>query len=187
VILAFRRPCADHRSALLDFVDRRELSVATPAALAHLDRCAACERELGATLLTITALRRLHRELVLVEPPEDAWLRLRERVTRRADPWRWRTTIGGLLTSAFLVALLVLPVTIGGPASVGGGLELPENLAGLRVESDYLASIRTGTLPPVPRVARGVVSVPHTYPPEIAQVRKEVISTPSPIRSTEPI
>jgi len=187
VIIAFRRPCADHRAALLDFVDRRELTDATPPALAHLERCTACEGELASLSLTIAALRRLHADLTRLEPAPDAWLRLRARVTRPVDPWRWRTTLGGLVTSAFLVAVLVLPVTIGSPATVGGGLELPENLESRRLEANYLAGIRTGTFPPVVRRARSTVSVPHTYPPEIAKVRKEVTSTAPPLRPSEPI
>lgn len=185
--LAFHRPCADHRSVLLDFVDRRERSAATPAALAHLDRCRACEQELAGAALTIAALRRLHATLADAEPEPDAWLRLRRRVTRPVDPWRWRATLGGLATSAMLVAVLVMPVTIGQPATLDNGLGLPDLPADLARESTYLASVRTGTLPPAPRVVRGGGSVPHVYPPEISQVRKEVTSAPPVVRLPEPI
>ena len=187
MILAFRRPCADHRAALFAFVDRREISASTSEALDHLETCHTCIRELAATSLTIIALRRMCREIALVEPSADAWVRLRSRITRRVDPWRWRATLGGLATSALLVAVLVLPVTIGAPATVGRGLELPENLAGLRRESEYLASIRAGSLPPAPRVEHVSGSIPRSYPPEIAQVRKEVTPTPPPLRPAEPI
>lgn len=177
MILAFRRPCADHRASLLDFVDRRERSAATPAALAHLDRCRECERELADVALVIAGLRRLHDQLDGAEPSADAWIRLRARVTRRVDPWQWRTTLGGLATSALLVAVLVMPVTIGAPATPDNGLEVPDSPAALQRESAYLASIRVGSLPPAPRAERGGGSVPVNLPPEIEQVRKEVTPT----------
>jgi hypothetical protein len=86
-----------------------------------------------------------------------------------------------------LAAVLVLPVTIGSPGNVGDGLDRPESLAGIRRENRYLASIHTGTLPPVPREVQPGGSVPRNYPPEIAQVRKEVTSAPPPGRLPEPI
>jgi hypothetical protein len=187
VIFAFRRPCADHRAALLDFVDRRERSAATPAALAHLARCARCESELSQVALTIAALRRLQSEVLEAAPADDGWVRLRRRVARPVDPWPWRASLGGLATSAMLVAVLVLPITIGQPATLDNGLGLPDNPAARAVESSYLASIRAGTLPPVQPVSRGGGSVPRTYPPEIAQVRKEVTSAPQSVRLPEPI
>ncbi len=186
MILAFRRPCADHRAALLDFVDRHERGEATDAALAHLDVCRSCEQELTGAALTIAALQRLHAEVRQVEPAPDAWPRLRARIARPTNPWRWRAMLGGLGTSAFLVAVLVLPITIGIPGTRDRALEQSESLAARRVETAYLASIRVGTLPPTPRAApRG--SVPQNYPPEIAQVRKEVPSAPRVVRSPEPI
>ncbi len=105
--------CAHHRAALLDFVDRREQGPATDAALAHLDRCRACESELTEIALAIAALRRLHAEVRTAEPPRDAWARLRAHVGRRpVAPWRWRLGIGGLMTSALLVGVLVGPLAI---------------------------------------------------------------------------
>lgn len=187
MILAPRRPCLDHRSVLLDFIDRRERSDATPVALAHLERCRDCEGELAQAALAISALRRLHAALADAEPEPDAWLRLRRRVTRPVDPWPWRATLGGLATSAMLVAVLVMPVTIGRPATLDNGLGLPDLPAELARESTYLAGVRVGTLPPVPRVVRGGGSLPRVYPPEISQVRKEVTSAPPVVRLPEPI
>jgi hypothetical protein len=187
VILAFRRPCADHRAVLLDFVDRRERTAATPAALAHLERCARCERELSEAALAIAGLRRLRAEVETAEPSSDAWLRLRTRIRRPVDPWPWRATLGGLATSALLVAVLVLPSTVGGPNTRGYGLDIPDSRDARLRESEYLASIRAGTLPPVPRAVRDGGSVPQNYPPEIANVRKEVTSAPPSVRSSEPI
>jgi hypothetical protein len=187
VILAFRRPCADHRPALLDFIDRGERTSATPAALAHLERCARCERELADAALAITGLRRIRDEIVAIEPPGDAWLRLRTRIRPPADPWRWRATLGGLATSAMLVAVLVLPSTVGGPGSSAYPIGIPDSPEAQQREQAYLASIRAGILPAAPRAARDSGSVPRNYPPEIAQVRKEVTSAPPSVRPSEPI
>jgi hypothetical protein len=187
MILAFRRPCADHRTTLLDWVDRREIGRRTAAALAHLDRCPRCERDLAASALTIHALRGVGRDLAAAEPSPDAWLRLRARITRRADPWRWRATLAGSATSALLVAVLVMPITIGGPF-VRPSADAPRaELAERKHEAAYLAGIRDGELPPTPHVERGVGGVPRTYPDEIARVRKEVASTRPIHRPSAPI
>jgi len=113
MIGAWRSRCLGHRAALLDFVDRREIGPSTDAALDHLDRCRACEGELTDIALAITALRRIHHEARDVEPAHDAWLRLRASITRRpAALWRWRMTLGGLMTSATLVGALAGPMAI---------------------------------------------------------------------------
>lgn len=186
-MIAFRRPCADHRAILFAWVDRRAVDRRTPAALAHLDRCSECDREMAGVALAIVALRRMQLELAGVEPPADAWLRLRDRVTRRGDPWRWRATLGGMATSAMLVGVLVLPATVGGPAAGSPSPDLPSALAELRYESAYLARSRSGNLPASPRADRSSASVPRTYPDEIAQVRKEVTSAKPVRRPPEPI
>jgi hypothetical protein len=185
MILAFRRPCADHQAALLAFVDRRERSAATPAALAHLDRCQSCERELADVALAVAAMRRLGHHVRDAEPTPEAWLRLRDRVTRRVDPWQWRATLGGLASSAFLVALLIVPVTVGGPGAMP---RQPDSAAAIRQESAYLANARIGTLHLDSPVAAVAGSVPVNLPREIRQVRKEVPAAPSVIRrTTQPI
>jgi anti-sigma factor RsiW len=178
VMAALRRPCADHRAALLDFVDRRERTEATAAALDHLERCRACERELTELALAIAALRRLQAHVACAEPAPDGWLRLQARITVPADPWRWRATLGGLATSALLVATFVMPVTIGAPATHDMGLALADSPAAQVRETAYLASIRVGRLPSTPRVTPVVGSIPAQLPPEIAEVRKEVTSVP---------
>jgi hypothetical protein len=99
--------CADHRATLLDFVDRRERTPATRAALAHLDRCHACEEELAGIVRTIAALGRLRQTVAGAEPPGESWSALLDRLSRPAPaPWRWRLSLGGLLMSAVAVALL---------------------------------------------------------------------------------
>lgn len=105
--------CAAHRDALLDFIDRREVGPDTDAALDHLGRCRACERELETTAMAVAALRRLHRETQEVEPPPDAWVRLLERVDRpREAVWRWWTTLAGLAVGAGLVATILAPASV---------------------------------------------------------------------------
>lgn len=186
MILAFRRPCAAHQGALLDWLDRRATGSATGPALDHLERCPTCEGVLAEVSLAIVALRRIEADAAAVEPPADAWLRLRERLGRPVDPWRWRASLGGLATSAMLVAVLVLPVTIGGPADAAQAPRLPGAIAQLQRESRYLASIRDGSLPPSPRLG-WEAGVPRIHPDEIAQVRKEVSSAKPTGRPPEPI
>jgi hypothetical protein len=107
---------------------------ATELALAHLDLCAACRTDLEETALAIVALRRLHAEArdaaEAVEAAEAAeagaapdgddapaaWSRLRGRLERPRTPaWQVRTTLGGLLAGAGLVATLVAPVAVWQP------------------------------------------------------------------------
>jgi anti-sigma factor RsiW len=189
VILAFRRPCADHRTALLDFVDRDERGPDTARALAHLDRCRACERDLAEVALAIAALRRLGREVSAAEPSPDAWLRLVGRITRPVDPWRWRATIGGMVTSTLLVAVLVAPVTLGLPGELSN-LPEPVPLAELQREAAYLHSIYLTELsdPAVPHTA---ASIPDPYAPEFGlaphAARKEVPSAKPAVRPVKPI
>jgi hypothetical protein len=104
------RACARHREALLAFVDRRELGPTTDEALAHLERCRTCVRELEETALAVTALRRIGTEVAPVEPPPDAWARVRARVDRpREALWRWRASVAGLALGGALVAMLLAP------------------------------------------------------------------------------
>ncbi len=106
-----RRPaCARHRAVLLDLVDRQEPSPATDDALAHLDRCRACEAELVEVSLTSLALRRLWVDARAVQPPEQAWPAVRNRLGRPAAPaWRTRVPMAGLVVGAALVALVLGP------------------------------------------------------------------------------
>jgi hypothetical protein len=105
--------------------------VATELALAHLDSCPECRTDLEETALAIVALRRLHSEateaaaaMETAEAEESAdreatpaaWSRLRGRLERPRTPaWQVRTTLGGLLAGAGLVATLVAPVAVWQP------------------------------------------------------------------------
>lgn len=110
MIARWARGCAAYQDALLDFVDRRSGGLEVEAALRHLDRCPVCERELAATAVVLAALHRLWAESRTVEPPSDAWPRLRARVVRRPAR-RWQPgTVAGLVAGAGLVVALVAPV-----------------------------------------------------------------------------
>ncbi len=114
--LPFRRDCAAHRSALVEFAARRADGPDVRRALDHVDRCPACEEELAATTLVLHALRRLHEETRRVEPAPDGWSRLRTRLaTTRRQPSRLLSGLPGIVVAAGLCAALV------GPAAVSGG------------------------------------------------------------------
>jgi hypothetical protein len=105
-----RSRCESHRGALLDFVDRREVRPATASALDHLGRCTDCARELEVTALAIVGLRRLYDEVAGLEPPIDAWERLRSRVTRPAVPvYSIRSPVMGMLAALAIVAAVSVP------------------------------------------------------------------------------
>jgi hypothetical protein len=113
MITRMPRSCVVHRAALLDFVDGGPRTAVSAAALAHLERCRACEEELAGVVRTVAALRRLGRATALVEPPAHAWPALRARVlAKRPDRWIPRFSIGGLAVSAALAVLIGLPATI---------------------------------------------------------------------------
>jgi len=150
-MIAFGRDCGRFRAALLAFVDRREHGPDTEAALDHLDRCAACTWDLEATTMAITALRRLHVEAQPLEPPADAWLRLRARVDRpREAVWRWRASLAGVVVGAGLVALLLLPASAWTPRAGGyiqedgpePGFFAAQRLAEQRAEAAFIESQR---------------------------------------------
>jgi hypothetical protein len=107
--------CATHQAALLDFAERLERTAGTAAALAHLERCRRCEDELAGIVRTIAGLRRMADAVARVEPGQETWPLLRERVTRREpSTWRGHQSLGGLMAMA-VVALFVLPSIGGGP------------------------------------------------------------------------
>lgn len=151
------RQCERYRLALLDFVDRREIGPGTRPALDHLDRCRSCTSDLEATARAITALRRLRAEASRLEPPDDAWARLRARVDRpRGQLWRWRTSLGGLVVGAGLAAALVAPAGIwsrqplviqetGFDPAFSAALRVAEQ----RAESDWLQQQRLVRIIPV--------------------------------------
>jgi hypothetical protein len=187
-VIDLNRTCSRHRPILMDFIDRGEIHPATGAALAHLDRCARCTEVIEGTVLTITALRRLGADAARVEPPEDAWPRLRARIRQWHRRPAMMSPIAGIAMSFALVAVLVLPIRF-----AGGGLVDPTIAASSAsdtsvspterlAESAYRANSRRQ-----PSSVQTVGSVPLNLPAEIWQVRKEVHSAKPSGRPPEPI
>jgi len=140
------RACRRHRAALLEFVDRPRRDVAMTAAFDHLDRCPGCRDELAEVAQVVTVLRRLGREVERVEVPADTWGDLRDRITRPAEAWRWRSSLGGVMVSAFLVAVLIVPAgltrePLRPPSS---SVNAAEPIGDQRIEIAYLDSRRGG-------------------------------------------
>ena len=176
------RSCGRHRPALIDFIDRGEVTdPATSLALAHLDRSMT---ELEATVLAITALRRLGDDAGRMEPSPDAWPRLRARLDRwRPVRWAVMSPTTGMVMSMALVAILIAPLQIGGavpsssPTAAPAALDQP-SLMERQIEATYLSNIRHGALPvskPVVRPAvEPAVVFPRNYPDNYRPGRKEV-------------
>lgn len=157
--------CASHRAALAAFVERAERGPATAAALDHLERCRRCEAELAETMLAIHAVRRLLEPVRALDPPSDAWDRLRGRVASPVPrAVGARTSLAGLVVGAGLVAALIGPVAVfrttdateqepgAAPAVVSA-----RTVADQRAEAAFLSRARTERTPRVD-------SVPATAP-----------------------
>ncbi len=140
-------------------------------------------------MLTITALRRLGDEIATAEPAEDAWPRLRSRITRWKRPMVM-SPLAGMGMSLAIVAVLLLPLRItGGPALDFGADATPTADARIveadhRAEAAYLAASR--------RMPNGgphevTGSLPRNIPQEVWQVRKEVHSAKPSARAPEPV
>ena len=111
--------CGSHRAELLAFAERAERGPRTAAAWDHLAVCRRCEADLTEILLAIHAVRRTLEDARAVEPPADAWDRLRTRVQRPVGGvWRARSSLAGVIVGAGLVAVLVGPVAVFRPSAV---------------------------------------------------------------------
>jgi hypothetical protein len=190
--------CARHREALAELAERAEPTPAGADALAHLDHCRDCAAILGDLTLTVVALRRMGSESEAAtawfawpgSQPDHAvddaldrtWARLRERVERsrraaREQAWRWRTSFGGLLASALVVAALVGPSTLHlGPAAAlapVGGTDL--DAVSRQIEADYVLGARSipTTDDPTFDVTDGNAGM-RRYPDDLKPARKEV-------------
>ena len=176
------RSCSRYRLTLIDFVDHGEVGPQTSAALAHLDRCTRCTEVVESTILTITALRRMGDEASGLEPPPDSWPRLRVRI----QGWRRRPAVmsplAGVAMSFAIVAVLVLPVRLGGTliGPVGGSFDdrgSASDLLDRQIEAQYIANVRQGSLivtdtddGPASAAAGSYQKYPDNYHP----TRKEV-------------
>lgn len=103
------RSCVVHRAALLDFVDGQPRTLASAAALSHLERCRPCEEEIAGIVRTVAALRRLGEYVAGAEPSADAWQRVRARAVRVNQRGRvsLANTAGGLVAASLVAAMVV--------------------------------------------------------------------------------
>ena len=127
-----RAVCRAHREQLALFATGRDPQAITPAALDHLDQCRRCREETEELALLTIALERLGTDAAEAAAAvagaggseDPSWNRLRARIRRPQQAWRWRSQLGGLLLSGGLVAAVVGPVSAGpshlGPAEEPG-------------------------------------------------------------------
>ncbi|HUQ78043.1 MAG TPA: hypothetical protein VM427_04125 [Patescibacteria group bacterium] len=180
------RGCARFRPLLVDFVDRGAVSPATGAALSHLDRCARCTDAIESTMRTIIALRRLgdDAQATGAEPASDAWPRLRARVEGRRRPPAVMSPLTGIAMSVALVALIVLPIRIGGTLRGPMAASRPTDplvatlrIIDRRIEDEYIAAVRQGDFAsdhPGRSIEESAGGRPRIYPDNIRPTRKEV-------------
>jgi hypothetical protein len=185
-VIDLNRGCSRHRPVLIDFVDRGEVRPETGTALAHLDHCDRCTEIVETTMLTITALKRMGDEAAGVEPDADAWPRLRVRIQKWPRRPAVMSPLAGVAMSFAIVAVLVLPVRLGG--TLIGPVATPQvehtdaSALDRQVEAAYIASVRQGNLSATEAatnagLAIGIgpaVSFPRNYPDNIRPIRKEV-------------
>jgi anti-sigma factor RsiW len=171
--------CRRHRTALIDFVDRRERGPRTPAALEHLERCERCEREMAAYALTIVALRRAGRELAAAPVPVADVAQVVP-PTPRPSGWTWRLQVAGLLTCAAIVGLVILPRPTSTSLDAGLSQARPVPAAAWR-----LAESRLAARPDVAPVA-AYSSLPPRYPDGLIGPWKEVPTTDASQRGPDP-
>jgi anti-sigma factor RsiW len=180
-VIDLTRSCTRYRPVLIDFVDHGEVRAETGAALAHLDRCTRCTEVVESTMLTITALRRMGDDAATAEPPADAWPRLRIRI----QGWRRRpatmSPLAGIAMSFAIVAVLVLPVNLGGSLLGPAATSITNGASGAsatdrQIEAAYIASVRQRSLPPnaAATIAGSPGTYPRQYPDNYHPPRKEV-------------
>jgi len=91
-----------------------------PAAARHLDECATCRRVAQELALLSFAVQRAWGPAQDIEPPDDAWPRLRERVSRRpVQLGRAASSVAGLALGAALTIGLLAPIGLSGGARLG--------------------------------------------------------------------
>jgi len=184
--------CAQHRTSLIELLEDGVRDDRTIEALDHLDRCRSCEAVVGDVFLVAAALRRLGREAAAVDPRPDAWERVVARIERSRDAarratWQWRTRLGGMMASAFIVAVVVVPSIVGqgGRADVPRGSPPVEDSAGrAREQRAEVAFMRTlgapGTSDEAPRAdGSEPAGVLLNYPDGIRPNWKEVWPEPT--------
>jgi hypothetical protein len=181
-VIDLGRSCSRYRPLLVDFVDRGEVSAGTPAALAHLDRCGRCTEAIESTMLTVTALRRLGDEVAAVEPPADAWPRLRIRITSWPRRPMVMSPLAGVAMSFAIVAVLVLPFRVGGTSLLGPAatstavVYVAPNAADRHREDAYIAVSHRPTANAAADADAPTGNYRRMYPDNYRPTRKEVSS-----------
>lgn len=119
--------CARYRAALVAVATAAGSRAGTspggvdPDGARHLDQCTACRNEAQELALLSFAVQRVWHPAQDIEPPADAWPRLRERVSRRpVGLGRAASSIAGLALGAGLTIGLLAPIGLGGGARLGG-------------------------------------------------------------------
>jgi hypothetical protein len=181
-VIDLTRSCSRYRLTLIDFIDHGDVRPETADALAHLDRCSRCTEVVESTILTITALRRMGDEASTLEPPPDSWPRLRVRI----QGWHRRPAVmsplAGLAMSFAIVAVLVLPVRLGGtligPVATPLDQSSPASeLVDRQIEAQYISSVhQTAVTTADTAVDHGSVTAGsfRNYPDNYHPTRKEV-------------
>ena len=135
------RGCRRHRSALLDFAVGGLRGPGTSAALDHLEACARCRAEIESTVLAVAALRRLATDASTAQPADDAWPRLRARVTTRpASRLGFMSPVAGMAMSLAIVVAAV----VGAPGLPGSEPEAAGPI--VSVASDRLEPVEEAWL-----------------------------------------
>lgn len=179
-----RNACRGHAEALLDLIDPLTPTPETTAALDHLEWCRPCAAELQELALAIVALRRFGDASTAEPVSPSAWPRLHARLqearsTAGAVAFRWRASLGGLVTGTLLVAALTGPLAMHVP--LVGGMSEPTGMTptqvdrlATRVESAYI--VRSVAVPPPATAASDARAAagPRRYPDDIVPLRKEV-------------
>jgi hypothetical protein len=105
--------CIRHRPALLDLLeDPMGFQLGAPAR-AHLDSCATCRGELADLVLMSFAVGRSLAEARAARPPDDAWPRLKGRLSRQRrsqTPGRAASPVLGLVLAAGIAVALLVPL-----------------------------------------------------------------------------
>ena len=179
--------CSIHRPALTAFAERSERGPGIGPAFDHLDGCRRCQADLTEILLTVHAVERTLGAAGSVEPPADAWDRLRGRVQRPvANVWAARTSLAGVLVGAGLVAALIGPTAVVRPGESNGREPGPgpavlqaRTVADQRAEAAFLSRPRPER--PQPRSA-----VPEVEPTAAWSGPDGLGRTAQPIRTDVP-
>lgn len=119
------RACSTHRAGLAELVaassgrDRpADLSAAARSAAAHAAVCEACRLEAEELTLVSFAVRRAWADADALEPPADAWPRLRARIVRRPPRRTWSaSSVVGLAMGMALTIGLIAPMGVTIPFS----------------------------------------------------------------------